>query len=192
MPVAPTIRRFTAQHRWLHPVLATVLATLVAAALWAQFERVDDARRRWDERRTVLVADGAHEPGDSLRTRERDLPITAIPPSAVVADTDVAGSIARQRLADGEVLVDVDLAAPIGPAALADDGTVTVAIGDSLVPTAPIGASVTIAADGLTIADRATVVGGTDGVVFVAVDPAAGPLVALAAQQRTASILFTR
>ena len=192
MHVGPAVRRFVARHRWVRPLVAGGLAAAVAGSLWVQAGRVDEARRRWDEQRPVLVADGAHAPGDVLRTRRRDLPLAAIPTSAIDQDVPVDGFIVRQRLADGEVVVDVDVAPPTGPAALADEGTVTVAVGDALVPSAPIGAPVTIAADGITIADRATVVGSVDGVVFVAVEAEAGPLVALAAQQRTASILFTR
>ncbi len=195
MQIGARVRWFVARHRWVRWLTAAGLAAIVAGSLLVHAAGVEEARRTWSEHDVVLVADGAHDPGDPLRTTQRRLPLAAIPPSALVVDHDrpaVPARLARQRIADGEIVVEADVAVPTGPAALADDGTVTVAIDDVLVPTAPIGAHVAIAAEGITIAGDGIVVAEREGVVFVAVAAEAAPLVAHAAQQRTASILFTR
>jgi hypothetical protein len=73
---------------------------------------------------------------------------------------------------------------------VAPTGTVVVALTDPLGRGASIGLKVQVAADGLVIAESATIVEVIDDVIFVAVDASAAPTVAVAAQQGTASLLY--
>ena len=65
-----------------------------------------------------------------------------------------------------------------------------VGVVDPAAPVDVIGVAVRIAAEGVVLAERGTIVEINGEVVYVAVDAASGPMVAAAAQQRLASILF--
>ena len=88
------------------------------------------------------------------------------------------------------MLTELDVTAAPGPAARATPGTVVVALSDPLSRGVVIGLTVQVAADGLVIAETATVVDVADDVIFVAVDASAAPTVAVAAQQGIASLLY--
>ena len=101
-----------------------------------------------------------------------------------------AGARLRQRVAHGEVLTELDIADRRGPAALADAGTLVVALSDPLSRNVTTGLPVQVAADGIVLAGSATVVDIADEIVFVAVDAVDAPAVAAAAQQGIASLLY--
>ena len=122
-----------------------------------------------------------------MRSR-RVLPVAALPDGAL--DTLADGALVRQRIAAGEILTELDVTARAGPAALAEPGTVVVALSDPLARGVVVGLAVQVSADGVVLADDAVVSGVVDDVVFVAVSEPDGPRVAAAAQQGTASLLF--
>ena len=84
----------------------------------------------------------------------------------------------HRRVGVGEMLTDLDLTAVPGPAARAAPGTVVVALTDPLSRGVSIGLEVQVAADGMVIAESATVVEMIDDVVFVAVDASTAATVA--------------
>jgi hypothetical protein len=190
MNISRPVRRFLARRPWVYWVLVAALAGGVGVAVRVQLQALDEARRQWADTATVWVADHDIEPGDSIQARRRQLPLVAVPADAVI--DLAAGTVARQRIATGEAIVEVDVAVGRGPAAAAVDGEVVVPISDPLLATAPVGADVAVYADGLVLAADGHVVHVDDAVVFVAVAAGDGPLVAAAAQLRTASIVFTR
>jgi hypothetical protein len=142
-----------------------------------------------------LVASADHRPGERLQAEAVEMPLAVVPRDAVDAsdESDVAGasgSIVRQRLSIGEVVVAADLAVPDGPAALAAPGTLVVGITDPLARDVRIGLEVQVVAEGIVLADEARVVGLADEVVFVAVDARGAATVAAAAHDHSASFVF--
>ena len=182
------VRIFLALHPWWYWLAVAALAVAVAILARDRLAQVDRTRSEWGTSRTVIVTDSDHEPGDELRVSSIDLPAAAIPPTAVVALP--ADARLRQRVAAGEIIVATDIADSDGPAARASPGTVVVGVIDPSAPVDEIGVAVRIVADGLVLADRGTVVELSGEVVYVAVAASNAPVVAAAAQQRVASILF--
>lgn len=164
------------------------MAVAVGLLVQQQMDGVDDARAAWGETRPVLVARHDHRPGDLLVVDTVDLPRAAVPESAM--DEVAAGSTARQEVAAGEVVVTGDLTSGIGPAGAVDDGRVVVPVSDPLVVTADIGVAVAVYSEGIVLAADAEIVSVESDVVFIAVGADDAPLVAAAAQTRTASIAF--
>ena len=188
MHVAARARLVLARHPWLYWTAVAALAALLAAIVHAQTAQLDDARRAWGRTLPVLVATGPLKPGDTIEAHTVDVPVALVPTDALQALPD--GARLRQRVAGGEILTDVDVADLVGPAALADDETVVVALSDPLSRNLTIGLDVQVAADGLVLADSATVVDLVGEITFVAVAAAEGPAVAAAAQQGLASLLY--
>lgn len=190
MNILRPVRLALAKRPWLHWAVVSALAAAVGVGVHSRLAAVDEAKQQWGDRRTVWVAARDLVPGDPLDAVARSLPLVAVP--AGVVDEVEPGTTARQHVTAGEPITFVDLVVGTGPAAAADDGTVVVPISDPFVSIAPVGADVAVYAEGLVLAAAARVVEVADDVVFVAVDEADGPLVAAAAQLRTASIVFTR
>jgi len=188
MQLAARARLFLARRPWVYWLAVAMLALGVAAGVQDRLRAVDEARDRWSTVRAVAVADHDHQPGDALATSSVVLPVAAIPPNAL--DQVTAGDRARQRIGRGEIVVAVDVIPPAGPAAGADTGTLVVPIVDPLARGVRIGLPVQIVAEGLVLADNATVVEVIDEVVFVSVDPNDAHLVAAAARGDTASLVF--
>lgn len=182
------LRVAIARHPWIHWTVVGTLAAGAALAVRAEMASVGEQRAAWGTAREVLVADGDLEPGEPLRTRWRTLPAPAVPAAAV---TDVPdGALARQHVADGEVVVDVDLIDRSGPAAHAPDGTVVVAVVDPLMRDAAVGDRVRVAADGMIVARHGLIVHVADDVAFVAVDPDEAAAVTAAARDGRASLVY--
>lgn len=188
MHVAARARLVLARRPWIYWAVVAVLATLVAFAVNAQLSTVAAARAEWGTTRTVLVADEALEPGDPIRATATELPVSALAASAL--STLPRDARLRQRVDAGEVLTELDVTARAGPAARAEPGTVVVALSDPLSRGVVIGLSVQISADGIVIAEPATVVDLVDDVIFVAVARQQAPTVAAAAQLGVASLLY--
>lgn len=188
MHVVARARLVLARRPWLYWAAVGALAAVLAAGVHDRLAALERARHDWGVTRPVLVAERTLEPGDAVAVRTVDLPVAMVPPGAVAAlDEPVR---LRQRVGEGEVLTALDITPASGPAARADAGTVVVALSDPLSRGIGIGLSVQVTADGLIIAESATVVETTDDVVFVAVAPSEGPTVAAAAQQGAASLLY--
>jgi hypothetical protein len=177
-----------ARRPWIYWTLVAALAVAVVALVRAELATIDARRDAWGTRRVVLVVDGDHAPGDEPRVRRVTLPAPAVPQSAL--STVTGGARLRQHVADGEVLVDVDILAGDGPAARAPSGTVVVAIVDPLMRAVRPGARVEVAAEGTVIAAPASIADVVDEVAFVAVDPTDAAAVAAAARLGTASLLY--
>ena len=188
MHVAARARLVLARRPWIYWAVVAVLAVLAAAAVQGQISSVAAERDRWGATRTVLVATEHHEAGDPVVAALTALPVAALPVAAIDVLPD--GAVVRQRVAAGEVLTELDVTGRSGPATLAEPGTVVVALSDPLARDVVVGLSVQVSADGLVIADDATISGVVDEVVFVAVSERDGPSVAAAAQQGIASLLF--
>ena len=190
MPIGPIVRRFLARRPWIYWLVVGALAAAVGLGVRAQLVALADARADWADRREVWVADGDHEPGDAAVASLVELPEAAIPPSVIDEMPDP--SILRHPVAAGEVLVAGDFVSGRGPAAGADDDTVVVPVADPLVTSAEIGLDVAVYSEGVVLAAEGRIVHTVDDIVYIAVHPADAPLVAAAAQTRTAAIVFTR
>jgi hypothetical protein len=188
MQLTARMRFVLARRPWIYWTIVALLAAGAAAIVHAELTAIGERRDAWGTTRRVLVADGDLEPGAPFRVREVTLPAAAVPPSAL--DELPAHATLRQRVADGEVLVAVDVVRATGPAARADDGTVVVALVDPLMRGVRSGERVQVAAAGQVIADDATVVDIVDDVAFVAVPPDDAARVADAAQTNSASLLY--
>jgi len=188
MHVAARARLVLARRPWIYWAIILALASVVAVTVHGQLGALDDARAQWGTSRRVVVAASDLEPGAPIATRSADLPEALIPAAALAELANDA--ILRQRVAEGEILTEVDIAARPGPAARAPAGTVVVAVPDPLAKDISLGAPVRIAADGLILAESATVADVTDGFVFVAVEPHDAAAVAAAAQQGLTTLLY--
>ncbi|HUS43923.1 MAG TPA: hypothetical protein VMY16_14760 [Ilumatobacteraceae bacterium] len=188
MHVAARARLVLARRPWIYWLVVAALAGVAALTVYGQMASIATARDRWGTTRTVLVASRSHEPGDPIDAEPVALPLAALPEGTL--EKIPHGAVVRQRLAIGEVLTDLDLSSRTGPAALAEPGTIVVAVSDPLARSVDAGLAVKVSADGVLLAEAAMVTGVVDDVVFVAVNERDGPIVAAAAQQGIASLLY--
>ena len=188
MHIVARARHFLARHPWVYWAVVLSSAAIVAGAIFHQLSLLEYEREEWQETRSVLVADTDLQPGDSIKASNTDLPLAALPESAL--DVIPNGSQLRQHVAAGEVLVAADLTQIPGPAARADPGTVVVGLTDPLSRGVVIGLSVRVVADGIVLAAEATVVETIDDVVFIAVAGHEAPAVAAAAHSGLATLLY--
>ena len=188
MHVAARARLALARRPWVYWAVVAALATIAAVVVHSEMSSIAAERDRWGTTRAVLVAERQLEPGDPIAAVLVDLPLAVIPDGALTGDP--GGARTRQRVASGEVLTELDVTSGTGPAALADPHTVVVALSDPLARDVVAGLRVNVAADGLVVADDATVTSVVDDVIFMAVSDAEAPTVAAAAQQGIASLLY--
>jgi hypothetical protein len=188
MHIAVNARRVLARHPWIYWAACLVVAGLAAMLAGRYVSALDTARHGWGTTGRVVVADVEHLPGEPLRAETVTMPLAVIPPGAV--ESFEAGTVVRQRITAGEIVVHADLAAPSGPAALAETGTLVVGITDPLAAGARVGLAVQIASEGIVLADEGRVVGLADGVILVAVEASAAATVAAAAQRGAATVVF--
>lgn len=190
MKIAASCRLFLLRRPWIYWIVVATAAVTVGLVVRDRLRSIDAQRSAWGETRLVWIAERDVDVGDIATVSLREFPIAMIPAAAVTPDTDVG--IVRQRLRRGEIVVDADLGAGSGPAALADDGQVVIAVDDPLISTADPGATVAVYAEGLELTRGGRVMTSADGVVLVAVDERDAPVVAAAARLGTASLGFTR
>jgi hypothetical protein len=188
MHVASRVRHVLARRPWIYWAAVALLAALAATVVRGEMNSIAAERGRWGTARTVMVASRSHEPGDPVAADPAAVPLAALPDRAL--SEIPAGAVVRQRVAAGEVLTELDVSSRPGPAALADTGTVVVALSDPLARDVAAGLAVRVSADGVVVADSAVVTLVVDDVVFVAVSARDGPVVAAAARQGTASLLY--
>ena len=188
MHVVARARLVLARRPWVYWAVVATLAALAAAAVHGEMTSIAAERDRWGSTRTVLVARHRLEPGDPVAADLVDLPTAAVPDSAL--DTIPNGARVRQRVAAGEVLTGLDVTGRSGPAALAEPGTVVVALSDPLARDVTTGLDVQVVAEGLVIAARAQVTGVVDDVIFIAGGAGEAPTVAAAARTGVASLLY--
>ncbi len=188
MHVVARARLVLARRPWIHWTATIALAAGAGSVMQARLAEVERARDAWGSSVSVYVASRSHEPGDPLVVHRVEVPRAIVPDSAITQGA--AGTRVRQRVAKGEIVTDVDVASRPGPASGAPSGTVVVAVAGGAGSYAPIGSQVQISADGVVIADTATVTDATDGLVFVAVDRSVGATVAAAERSGLATILL--
>lgn len=191
MHVAARARLVLARRPWMYWVVVAALAIAAASVVRSELASIASERDTWGSARAVLVARHQLEPGDPVIADLVNLPVAALPDDALT-DTPALpdDAVVRQRVAAGEVLTRLDVSSNPGPAALADSGTVVVALSDPLARDVVVGLSVQVSADGVVLADAAQVTGVVDDVIFVAVSVDEAPTVAAAAQQGIASLLY--
>jgi hypothetical protein len=188
MAVTARARLFLARHRWVRWTAVAILAGSSALTVHDRLRALELARREWAERRTVLVAETDLDPDDEVRAAPIDLPVAAVPPSALASLP--AGARLRQPVAAGEILVERDVTTVSGPAARARPGTAVVAFRRELAAGATSGVLVRIVAEGVVLAEEGRVVALADDLAYVAVPAERAPAVAAANQAGLASLLF--
>jgi hypothetical protein len=188
MHPAVRVRVLLARHPVVYWLAIGALAVAIAVVVHQRSSAVERSRAAWGTTRTVLVADADQEPDQDPQVSAVELPTAMLPPTAL--HELPRGARLRQRVAAGEVLVAADITASAGPASRARPGEAVVGIVDPMSPGGEIGVAVQLVGEGVTLAERATIVELVDDVVFVAVAADRAPLVAAAAQQRLASIVF--
>ena len=188
MHVAARARLLLARRPWIYWAVVASLAIVAAAIVHSEITSIGAERDRWGDTRAVVVARHQLEPGDPITVDLVTLPVAALPDGAL--EEAPTGALIRQRVAAGEVLTELDVTTRGGPAALADSGTVVVALADPLARDVVAGLRVRIAADGLVVAESAEVTAVVDEVIFVAVDDRDAAPVAAAAQQGLATLLY--
>lgn len=188
MHVPVRARLFLLRHPSIHWAAVACAVAVAVAGIAMQLRSIDDERRSWGETRSVLVAAADGAVGDVPVVARREVPVALTPDAAVSVGAELTPL--RQEIRRGEILVDTDLATDRGPAALADDGEIVVAVSDPLVAVVEPGVAVTVYADGFVLADGARVVGSIDGVTLVAVLADDAAAVAASARLGTASLGF--
>lgn len=172
-----------ARHPWIYWTVIAVVAGAVAMGTERAMAGVDAQRRSWGEQTAVWVASARIEPGQPIRSSRQQVPRAMVPASAVdVAPDD---SVARQRIGAGEIITDVDVAAP-GPAGLVPDGWVAFAVP---VPSAPwaVGDHVRVYAVDQFVS-AGIVVDEGDSASVVAIPAESAPAMATALQADTVTI----
>jgi hypothetical protein len=170
---------------WAAVLLATVQ---VIASVDRRVDRLDEARRSWEQTRVVWVAVADHRPGDPVLVERRSLPVAAVPDAAL---TEMPRGVVVQHVRAGEILTSADIGD--GRFALLPEGWEGVAI-DRGMPSLPLepGDHVGVVGPLGTLADDAVVVSVTDDVAFVAVPAARAADVAIAARERAVALTLRR
>lgn len=193
MPVfhaaAVAARRFLVRRPWVYWAFVAVAVGGAVASVVDHSAEIDDARDAWGATADVWVAIVDHEPGDPIRSERVTVPVAVVAESALdAAPPDEA--IARQRIAAGSMLHDVDVAATAGPQTLTPPGSLAVPVVESPPSGALVGDRVQVVADGIVVADDATVVGHHDDATLVAVPAADAALLPAAADAGRVTLLL--
>ncbi len=181
------LRRLVTRRPWVYWVVVLAVALLLASLTSSNLAAVDDARRSWGETAAVWVATGPLEPGDDLAAgvTRRHVPLAMVPDAAIGA---VEG-VVRQRVAAGEIVTEPDVSARTDQLALVPADWVVAAVTESPPSGAAPGHPVWVVADGVVLSSDALVVGAIDGATLVAVPHEVAPLVPLAAESGSLSLL---
>jgi len=163
---AVVARRILVKRPWIYWSLAGLAALGASASLLSRSDGIDAARDSWGDTRSVWVATVDHAPGDPIDAARRDLPVAMLADTVV---TDVTDRVARQRIAAGEVVDDLDVVAPDGAQALIPPGWLAVPIRESPASGARLGDRVHVVSEGFVVSDDGLVVGVHDDATLVAV-----------------------
>lgn len=172
---AVSVRRLLVRRPWIYWSVAALAALGAAADLHVRADRIDAERATWGATRQVWVATADHAPGDPLAVARREMPVAVLAVSAATSDRDVAGLVARQEIAAGEVVHLVDLVAPGGPTAMVPTGWRAVPVVESPPSGARPGDRVEVVGDGFVMSSEAIVVGHHDQSTLVAVPADTAP-----------------
>lgn len=184
---AVAARRILVKRPWIYWSLVAIAALGASASLLSRSDGIDAAREAWGDTRGVWVAATDHAPGDRITATRRDLPV------AMLADTaaaDVADRVARQRIASGEVVDDIDLVAPGGPQAMTPPGWLAVPVRESPISGARLGDRVQVVSDGFVVSDEGIVVGVHDDATLIAVPSDVAPALPAAADAGALTLLL--
>jgi hypothetical protein len=190
--VGAALRRALARHRWVPWAAVAVCAAVTAAVVATTLRGLDDERARWGTAVDVWVAAAPVAPGGVVTAQRTAQPVPVVPPAAV--DRDPSGSVARQHIGAGEVIVTSDVSAPDDVFAVAAADHWVLALSDPLLAaalgtTSPVGRRAAVVADGVTITESGRLVEVLDdGTVLLAVPPDAAPAVAAAARAGQAAL----
>ena len=190
MHVTVRIRIFLARHAWVRWAIIVALTVAVGWTVHHRGAAVERERASWGATIDVVVARSDLQPDGAIDAAIVAMPAAMVPPAALTAlapDTRL-----RRHVVIGAVLTSADVTVDPGPAAFAEDGTAVVGVIDPLARSASIGLQVAVTSEGVTLAERASIVGVDTDVIFVAVPEAAAPMVAAAAQIGNVSLIFLR
>lgn len=119
---------------------------------------------------------------------QRDLPAPMVPDAAL--DVVDEAAVARQHIANGEVIVVHDVAPSGAPQALIPSGWLAVAVSEPVPSGAAVGDHVSVTSGGVVLAKEGIVVGAVGGAVLVAVPSTDAPQVAQAASTGDVAVLL--
>ena len=174
------LRRVLASRPWVRWVVLSASALLFLTAVAEHRRQLATAVAEWGEPRTVWVTDRAIAAGDPIVAFPADHPTAMLPDEPV--DRDPTGTVARQAIGGGEVVVGIDVAARGAPSDLIPDGWLAVPIVEAAPSAAAVGEHVVVTADGVVVAEVGLVVDTLDATPLVAVPADVAPSVALANQ----------
>jgi hypothetical protein len=175
-----------ARHPSIYWLSITIVAGMVGLGAARALADVEAARRSWGEAQTVWMASAVIEPGQPISANGRSVPRALVPAGAVDSPPD--GSIARQRVGPGEIVVDSDIFAE-GSVGLIPDGWVAFAVTAPVVHFA-VGAHVNVYSGDRFVAAGLTIdVGESD--LMVAIPADAAPAMAAAVLADTATLALT-
>ncbi|MGZ4740796.1 MAG: hypothetical protein ACXV5U_08930 [Ilumatobacteraceae bacterium] len=186
MHVLARIRLMVARHPWVYWLVISALAGVVALGAARAMAAVDAARRSWGEQEAVWVASAAAEPGQPIQADRRQVPRALAPASAVIDDP--ADAPARQRIASGEIITELDLAAG-GAAGLIPHEWLAFAVPAAVAHFAP-GDHVRVYSGDQFVA-ASLVVGRDDSAVMVAIPIESAPAMATALLANTVAVALT-
>ena len=172
------LRRVLAPRPWVRWIVLIVSAGVFLWAVVDHRRQLAAATAEWGDARTVWVTDRPIAAGEPIAASPADHPTAVLPDDAV--DIDPSGSLARQAISAGEVVVGLDVAPNGAPTDLIPTGWLAVPIVESASSAAVVGERVVLTTDGVVVADEAVVVADLGGAPLVAVPAEAAPLVALA------------
>jgi hypothetical protein len=180
-------RRMLVRHPWIYWLIVGVVAVTAAVSVSRHTGRLDAEREAWGQQRAVWVATVGHAPGDPIDAERREVP-AAVVESATAEH--VAGLVARQHIAAGEIVHEIDVAAATGPQALTPDGWLVVPIVESPSSGAVVGDRVRAVSDGVVVSDDGLVVGQYDASTLIAVPETLAPQLAAAAGTGNVTLLL--
>jgi hypothetical protein len=174
--------------RWLVVVSTAVGAWITIDGAKASLDRRIDV---WGTPIDVVVAVTDVAAGTPLETatERRTYPAALVPATARRTIGD--GDLASRTVAAGAIITDVDVAGATRDE-LVPAGWVVVTIREAVPSGVRRGDVVVVAADGLALTDDARVVEVVDDLVTLAVEPAAGPVVAASTTSSTGPSLLVR
>jgi hypothetical protein len=190
MSPSARLRLLFARRGWLYWALVGALAATAGYLVLRAAAGVEAARESWGETAPVVVALADIEPGAPLgaAVEMRDVPRPMLPAGAL--DTVPAGAVARQRIANGEVVVTHDVAAAAAPQSLIPTGWLAVAVAEPVPSGVGVGDVVRVASGGVVLSDDGVVVGIAGEAVLVAVPADAAAQVAHAASSGDVALLL--
>jgi hypothetical protein len=180
-------RRLVARRPSIHWWLVTACALAAGASVRSRIDEIDEQRRAWGDRRSVVISSAAADVGEAIDTVTVEVPASMVPIRALDPSTADGVLIARHALAENQIVTALDIGrqGTAGPMAIVPDGWLAVAVVESPASGAAPGDAVTIASDGLVLAEG-IVVGHHETATLVAVPAAQAPLLPAAADRSLA------